>query len=40
METENGFLVPGELAIFHLDEAGNVVQLQTGEMVRERLEVW
>lgn len=40
METTNGFGAPGELAIFHLNEAGEVISLQTGETVKPRLEHW
>ncbi len=40
METENGFMAPGELAIFHVDEAGEVVRLQMGENFRERIATW
>lgn len=40
METENGFLSPGETAVFHLDTAGKVIALQTGQITWARLERW
>ncbi|MCP4360930.1 MAG: beta-lactamase family protein, partial [Chloroflexi bacterium] len=40
METKFGGSGPGELAIFHLGESGNVARLQTGENFRERIEKW
>jgi CubicO group peptidase (beta-lactamase class C family) len=40
MESDNGFMAPGEVAIFHLDEGGTAVRLQTGENFRDRIERW
>jgi hypothetical protein len=40
METDAGFMAPGELAIFHLDEAGEVIALQTGETSKPRIKNW
>lgn len=40
METDNGFMLPGEQAVFHLDSAGNVTHLQMGENLRPRIEAW
>lgn len=40
METDNGFMAPGELAVFQLNDAGEVTGLQTGENVRARIMDW
>lgn len=40
METENGFMAPGELATFMLDGDGRVTRVRLGNSFMERVEGW